>query len=187
MDSLFHFLFPIIGALAARLHVKHGFRTILFLGFLTVIIDIDHYIYGFERMLFHNIFLTVALPMAIIAYVFIYEKDYYAKGFSVMLFLFLSSHLILDIFTEPGVAVFYPLSRQYYVVNFNVYVPVLSKFVTEAAIISSYGIGLLIFSVLILLPCMFLDEIIITMEKGHEDFRFALKDVKKEIIKILSG
>ncbi|UCG95319.1 MAG: metal-dependent hydrolase [archaeon] len=187
MDSLFHFLFPVIGALAARVHVKHGLRTILILGLLAVIIDIDHYIYGFERLLFHNIFFTVALPLAIIALVFIYKNDYYMKGFSVMLFLFLSSHLILDVFTEPGVAVFYPLSSQYHTINFNIYVPILSRFAAKGAIISSYGTGMLIFAIFILLPCMFLDKIIVTMESKHENFETAMKDVKKEMVKILSG
>ena len=65
MDSLFHFLFLIIGALAARFHVKHGFRTVMILGFLTVIIDIDRYVYGFEKMLFHNLFFTVGLPLVL--------------------------------------------------------------------------------------------------------------------------
>ena len=187
MDSLFHFLFPIMGALAARVHLKHGLTNIIGLGFLAVLIDLDHFFYGFERLLFHNIFFTVALPSAIMITVFLYKTDYYTKSFSVMLFLFLSSHLILDIFTEPGVAVFYPLSSQYFAIKFNVYVPIVSRFASEGAVISSYGVGLLLFTVFILLPCMFLDEIIVLMEKKHENFRSALKDVKKEMVNLLSS
>lgn len=187
MDSLFHFLFPIIGALAARVHVKHGIRTIILLGVITVLIDVDHFIYGFDRMLFHNIFFTVVFPLVIILVVFLSKSDYYMKGFSVMLFLFLSSHLILDIFTEPGVALLFPLSAQYYLLDFNIYVPIASKFSSQGAIVSSAGIGVLIFTVLILFPCMFLDEIIFFMEKKHENFRSALKDVKKEMLETLSG
>jgi membrane-bound metal-dependent hydrolase YbcI (DUF457 family) len=173
--------------MAARVHLKHGLRNIIGLGFLTVLIDIDHFFYGFERVLFHNIFFTVAFPLLIMIAVFMYKTDYYAKGFSVMLFLFLSSHMVLDIFTEPGVALFYPFTSQYFKINFNVYVPIFSRFATEGAIISSYGVGLLLFTVFILLPCMFLDEIIVLMEKKHESFGSALKDVKKEMINILSG
>jgi|GEM_PF-1339768 len=186
MDSLFHFVFPIICALAAKVHIKHGVRNIVLLGILTVLIDIDHFIYGFERMLFHNIFFTIILPLFIIFLVFNSKSDYYLKGFSVMLFLFLSSHILLDVITEPGVALLYPFSTDYYKLDFNVYVPIASKFSGEGAIISSTGVGLSIFAVIILLPCIFLDEIIFIMEKKHESFRKALKDIKKEMIKILS-
>ena len=36
MDSLFHFIFPIIAALAARVHIKHPIRNILIAAFLAV-------------------------------------------------------------------------------------------------------------------------------------------------------
>ena len=109
MDSLFHFIFPMIAALAARVHIKHPIRNILFVALLAVLIDVDHFI-GLERALFHNVFITIFIPLALMAFVFPLDKKYYLKGFTLLLIIFLSSHLVLDVFTEPGVALFYPLS-----------------------------------------------------------------------------
>ena len=69
MDSLFHFIFPIIAALAAKVHVKHEIRNILIVGVLAVLIDVDHFV-GVERATFHNIFVTVLIPIIIIILAF---------------------------------------------------------------------------------------------------------------------
>lgn len=183
MDTLFHFLFPVITALAAKVHVKHRIKSILIAGALAVLIDLDHFV-GVERATFHNIFITLLLPLVIVFLAFIFKASYNLKGLSILLLIFLSSHLVLDLF--PGnVALFYPFSSTYYSFNFNVMIPLKSNFVPEGYLegylISTLGVGILIYSIIIILPCLFLDDIIEIMEKRHESFRKALKDFLKKI------
>jgi len=172
MDSLFHFVFPIISALAAKVHVKHEIRDILIVGVFSVLIDLDHFI-GLERATFHNIFITLLLPLIIVILAFSFKAKYNFKGLSVLLLIFLSSHLFLDVFSEGPVALFYPFSNSYYTFNFNLSIP-------EGYIISTLGVGILIYFIIIFLPCLFLDDIIEIMEKKHESFRRALKDLLKK-------
>ena len=179
MDSLFHFVFPIIAALAARVHIKHPIRNILIAAFVALALDLDHFIgVGLERALFHNIFITILIPGIFLVYAFSLKKKYYLKGFAVLLLIFLSSHLILDVFTEPGVALFYPIIDNYYAADFTISIPLYqSQFATEGLLVSSIGMGILIFFLIIILPCLVLDEIIEIMEKKHEGFRKVVKDL----------
>jgi hypothetical protein len=84
MDTLFHFIFPIIAALAARLNVKHPIKSILAAAVLTVLIDVDHFI-GLERIAFHNVFVTILLPLALLYLSFHFKMSKYAKGFFLLL------------------------------------------------------------------------------------------------------
>jgi membrane-bound metal-dependent hydrolase YbcI (DUF457 family) len=176
MDSLFHFLFPVLIALAAKVHVKHEIRNILIVGVLTVLIDLDHY-FGLTRATFHNVFITLLLPVIIIIIAFSFKKNYSLKGFSVLLLIFLSSHLFLDLFSEGPVALFYPLSNEYYSFNFNISVPLGSGY--NGYLISTMGVGILAYFIIIFLPCLYLDDIIEIMEKRHESFRKALRQFIK--------
>jgi membrane-bound metal-dependent hydrolase YbcI (DUF457 family) len=176
MDSLFHFIFPVLAALAAKVHDKHEIRDIIIAGALAVLIDIDHYV-GLVRATFHNIFITLLLPIIFVSIAFSFNKKYNFKGFSILLLIFLSSHLFLDFFSEGFVALFYPISQEYYSFSFNILVPIGSQFSSSGQIISTEGIGILIYFVIIFLPCMFLDDIIEIMERKHESFRKVLKDL----------
>jgi len=180
MDSLFHFIFPIIAALAAKVHVKHEIRNILIVGVLTVLIDADHFV-GVERATFHNVFITLILPIIIIILAFSFRANYSFKGFSILLLIFLSSHTFLDLFSGyPGVALFYPINDTYYSLEFGITIPLTTKFapsIMEGYIISSLGLGILLYLIIIILPCLFLDDIIEIMEKKHESFRKALKSL----------
>jgi len=176
MDLLFHFLFPVIGALAAKIHVKHAVRNILIIGALNVVLDLDHF-FGVERATLHNIFITLLLPIFIIILAFSFKTSYNFKGVSVLLLIFLSSHLILDIFSEGPIAIFYPLSNIYYRVDLDITMPLDSRFAERGYLISTLGVGILIYFIIIILPCLFLDDIIEIMEKRHESFRKAIKDL----------
>ena len=178
MDLLFHFLFPIIGALAAKVHIKHKIRDILIIGALSLLVDLDHFI-GLERATFHNVFITLLLPIIIIILAFSFKKSYNLKGLSILLLIFLSSHLILDIFSEGYVALFYPISNKYYTFEFDISIPLNSSFYSRGYIITTFGVGILIYFIMIILPCLFLDDIIEIMERRHERFRKALKDLGK--------
>lgn len=179
MDSLFHFIFPIIAALAARVHIKHPIRNILLAAFLAVAVDIDH-VFGIPRVTTTNIFLLVLIPMIFIFFAFSRKKNYELKGFAILLLIFLSSHLFLDMFTG-GVGLFYPLSEQIYSIDLDI--PFAwtnySGMGYEGLIVSSLGVGISIFFILIILPCLFLDEIIVKMEKKHESFWKAVKEISK--------
>lgn len=172
-DSLFHFVFPIVAALAARVHLKHPVRNIVLAGLLSVLIDLDHLSFlGLSRALFHNVFVTILLPLVIVFLTFYFRKSYNTKGFAILLLIFLSSHTYLDWAFGGGVALFYPISQTYYSLNLNFAV-------SEGNLISGPGLGLLFYFVSIILPLFFLDEIIELMERKHESFRKALKNLIK--------
>ncbi len=178
MDSLFHFIFPIIAALAARVHIKHPVKNILIAAFLAVAVDIDHLI-GIPRATTTNIFVLVLIPLLFMVYAFSKKKSYNLKGLSVLILIFLSSHLFLDIFSG-GVALFYPLSNVFYAIDFNIPL-VWTNYAGvgyEGLIVSSLGVGISLFFAIIVLPCMYLDRIIVIMEKKHESFWKAVKDLK---------
>ena len=196
MDTLFHFIFPIIAALAARINIKHPIRTILIAAFITVLIDLDHFI-GFERATFHNVFVTVLIPLILLVLSFHFKLKRYIKGFFFILLIFLSSHLFLDLFSSPAfgdsigitkgsIALFYPLSTAGYSINFNLRTPlesVYSQHTIEGYVVSSLGFGILLYFIIILVPCLFLDDIIEIAERKHESFRKAFKTFFHNILK----
>jgi len=103
------------------------------------------------------------------------------------LLIFFSSHLFLDLFslctqngigiTEgAGVALFYPLSSVMYSIDFNIEI-------SKGYIVSSQGFGLLVYFIMIIFPCLFLDDIIDIAEKRHEKFRKAANELLRNAIK----
>lgn len=195
MDTLFHFVFPIIAALAARVHIKHPVRSIFTAAFLSVLLDVDHII-GLERATLHNIFLTLFIPLILLYLSFHLKWSKYTKGFFFLLLLFLSSHVFLDLFSSPamgngigiiegqGVALFYPLSTTKYAIEFNVYVPLRSyPNSIEGYLVSSLGFGILLYFAIILVPCLFIDDIIEIAERKHEKFMKATREFFKGLIR----
>lgn len=196
MDSLFHFVFPIIAALAARLHLKHPIKSILSAATLTVLIDVDHFI-GLPREIFHNIFVTIMIPAVLLLLAFHLRANRYVKGFLFLLLIFLSSHVFIDMFSNPvlgngigisegsGVALFYPLSDTLYSINFNIKIPLptIESNNMEGYLVSSLGFGILMYFIIILVPCIFLDDIIEISERNHEKIRRAAKTFFNRLLK----
>lgn len=198
MDTLFHFVFPIIAALAARLNIKHPIRSILGAAFLALLIDLDHFI-GIERATFHNILITILIPLILLFLSFHLKLNRYVKGFFFLLLIFLSSHVFLDLFSSPvfggnisitegenGIALFYPLINTRYSINFNIKIPLKTSFppyTIEGYLISSLGFGMLLYFIIILIPCLFLDNIIEIAERKHEKFRKASKRFLQNLLK----
>lgn len=180
MDTLFHFVFPLIAASAARVHVRHGIPTLLLMAFLAALIDIDHFI-GITRGTLHNLFVVLLLPAVLLILAFRYGKEYH-RQISIMLLLFLFSHVILDMFQEGSVALLYPLTTAKFSIMFSVAAPTAAG----GLLISSASIGLLIYFGMIAF-CFFLEEIDSFMLRKHEGFRKAFKDAarkeKKELRK----
>jgi hypothetical protein len=197
MDTLFHFVFPIIAALAARLNVKHPIKSILGAAFLTILIDVDHF-FGMERVAFHNIFVTILVPLALLFLAFHFKANRYVKGFFLLLLVFSSSHLFLDLFSYnvfgsgigiiegSGVALFYPLSNTLYSIDFNIKIPLsisTPPYAIEGYLVSSLGFGILMYFVIIVLPCMFLDDIIEIAERKRENLGKATASFLKKTLK----
>jgi len=197
MDTLFHFIFPIIAALAARLNIKHPIRSILGTAFIALLIDIDHFI-GLDRATFHNIFVTILIPVILLFLAFHLKLNRYTKKFLFILLIFLSSHLFLDLFPPPtsggyigiiedeGVSLFYPLSTTQYEINFDVKIPLKtssSPYTVEGYLISSLGFGMLLYFIIILIPCLFLDDIIELAERKQEKLRKASKIFLQNLLK----
>jgi membrane-bound metal-dependent hydrolase YbcI (DUF457 family) len=175
MDSLFHFIFPLIAAVAARIHVKHRIETVLGLSLAAVLIDLD--VFFIHHATLHNLFITALLPLILILLAFKFEnpKKTKYKTITIALFLFLVSHPILDMFTEGGIQLFYPLSTQLYNFEFG-------WSLGYGYVVSAAGIGLTIYFILILLV-LFLEDFISYYKK--EPVKKALFDtIKKEERKI---
>ena len=170
-DSLFHALFPVISALAARVHLKHPIRNIFIAGLLTVLIDLDHLSFlGPSRGLLHNMFVTTVIPYILVILTFYFRRSYQEKGFAILLAIFLPSHTFLDLAFGGGAMLFYPFSQTIYYLNFN--------FMTsEGALVSAAGLALLFYFVSIIAPLYFLDKLIEKTNKQHETFRKALKEL----------
>jgi membrane-bound metal-dependent hydrolase YbcI (DUF457 family) len=195
MDSLFHFIFPIIAVLAARPRTKHIIKTSIAAASIAVLLDLDHFI-GLERALLHNIFVTLLLPLALLYFSFHFRTNKYVKGFFFLLLIFLSSHLMLDLFSSPafgtgigieenafGVALFYPLSNVRYSINFNIIISKIGYQSLEGYLVSSLGFGILLYFIIIIVPCLFLEDIIDIAERRHEKFRKAANELFRKAIK----
>ncbi len=191
-------MFPVIAALAARLNIRHQIKTILSLAFLGVLLDIDHLFIGLERMLLHNVFITLLIPLILLALAFLIKLDKYKKGFILLLLIFLSSHVFLDLFNPNiedgirinmdtgGVALFYPLSTVKYSIDFNLRSTDIFPFLPQASdgyLVSSLGFGILMYFIIVIVPCLFLDDIIELAEKRHEKFMKASKEFFRNILK----
>ncbi|NIO45084.1 MAG: hypothetical protein GTN36_06060 [Candidatus Aenigmarchaeota archaeon] len=190
MDTLFHFVFPVIAALAARIYIKHPVRTIFAAAIITLLVDLDHFI-GVERTTFHNIFITVLIPIFLILLTLNFKSKKHLESFSFLLLIFLSSHAFVDLFSSPafgsnigittgeGIALLYPFSGEKYSINFNIRIPLrnsISPYMIEGYLVSSLGFGILLYFILILVPCLFLDNIIEISERKHEKFIKSAKE-----------
>ena len=175
MDSVFHFIFPLIIALAARVHLKHGMLWVLGLALATVLIDLD--VFFVHRATFHNLFVTLLLPAVLVAFAVQYEKiGSKYKTLSLLLLLFLFSHTILDMGTEAGVQLLYPFTDQVYQFTGGISVGLPAG---EGYLISGLGISLLLYFFLLLLV-LFVEDFVKYFEKDR-NVEKALKDtIRKE-------
>jgi hypothetical protein len=149
MDPLFHFIFPLMAAMAARIHMKHGIPAVLLMAFSTLLIDADHFI-GVPGGTFHNLFFTLAIPFIMLSIAYNWGGEMERQA-SMCLLLFLFSHTILDLFSGGTVALFYPITGQQFAISADV-------MWGPYQIISSSGMGLLIYFSM-LLVCFFLQDI----------------------------
>lgn len=103
-----HALFPMLFLLA--FFPKLSKKYVFYLLPLVWIIDLDTYIGGTHRYLFHN--LLAVILISVVVY-FIWDK----KAFFVTLF-YTGCHLIFDL-AYPGVALFYPFVQKTFYISAN--------------------------------------------------------------------
>ena len=106
MDTFAQITIPIIILLALRVDT----RKILLMFPFTFLIDLDVFFAGTHRLLFHNIFVAVLLPLAFLMYIKKYQRKY--TEYAWIAIFFLISSLILDL--NQGVAFFYPLTTDFF-------------------------------------------------------------------------
>lgn len=161
MDSLSHFALSLIGGLAMGLHRKHKFTYLLGISFLSVLIDVDHFIYLYglasEVRIFHNIYFAVLLPFTLFVLSTYLERNTESiryQTFFLLMTLMLSGHLIADMVQGP-VKIFYPLSE------FSIMMPAFEISVTENnwGIVLPAGLGLASYAILIMAGAMVHDTI----------------------------
>jgi membrane-bound metal-dependent hydrolase YbcI (DUF457 family) len=82
---------------------------VLLLAPLAVLLDIDHLLPPYHRLLLHNLFILVPI-ISLALYARFRTKNDLLYNVALIATFFLFSHLLLDLFTGAGVPLFYPLS-----------------------------------------------------------------------------
>ncbi|VVC03865.1 LexA-binding, inner membrane-associated putative hydrolase [Candidatus Burarchaeum australiense] len=179
MDVLFHFLFTLMALYAARVHVRHHHLAPLIFAFVATLPDVDHFLGLVARGTLHNIFVTFFFPLILIALAFKYEKyGVFWKQMSILFFLVLVSHPILDFFTSYSVVYFYPVSMQHVdLTNFDIQLNVEGE---TYPIVSSASAGVLVYA-FILAGAFFLEELVEIQDRTHRGFRYALGRLGEQV------
>jgi len=179
MDSTFHFIFPLIIALAARVHLRHGIEWVLGMSLATVLLDLD--VFFIHRATFHNLFVTLLIPAILVALAFHYEKrGTKYKTLSLVLLLFLFSHPLLDMGTEGGVQLLYPFSSQVFQFTGGLAIDLP---VGTGYLVSGLGISLLFYFVVLLLV-LFIEDFIRYFGQGKGVEKALEKTIRTEKRKI---
>ncbi len=187
MDTVVHFVFPLLVLLGARIHLKHGIEYALGLAALSVLLDVDHFIFV-PRGTFHNFIVVLILPIVAIFLAFKYEKKGIKwKAMSVASFIFLTGHVLLDLFDNLGVRFLYPFSMEFYSFK-NWAIGTTISTGQTAYILTPAGISITIFFAMATLV-YFLEDVVKLMQKHHEKLKDALfeetknieKDIKEEL------
>jgi membrane-bound metal-dependent hydrolase YbcI (DUF457 family) len=162
MDSLSHFIFSVLAGMAVGLHKKHKLRYVLFISFLAVLIDLDHFLvplgYQTEYRSMHNVYYAILAPVILFFVSYYYErnakKDRF-QTFFLLLGIMLTGHLIADMIEGP-VKIFYPLSE----IEISLpYVNIQSTKDFQSTIVGQYGIGLAAYAFIIFSGAMIHDTL----------------------------
>ena len=162
MDSLFHFILAILACMAVGLHRKHGFRVIIAVSLIAVLIDVDHFIFG-GRTLLHNIWFIALVPIILFFVAYWYEhrkKPRVIKwqSYILLLLVVLVSHAMADLF--QGGKLMIPN--------------------TPYPIISTTGVAFLI-GFVVILSAHFIEDFIYFVDKKHNSIKTAFGKLKSEV------
>ena len=104
VDPVTHLVIPLLALLAAKQNV----RMAVLLSVFAILPDFDS-LFGPHRMMLHNVFVIVLIPLAFIAFARLRKPNLVLPGLIVLFYL--CSHTLLDL---DGVALFYPLDANAY-------------------------------------------------------------------------
>ncbi len=110
MDTFAHIVIPLLVLLALRIDTR---KALIVLP-LAVIPDLDLFLRA-HRLLFHNVFVLVLLPLLFGYYIYHYHRKYFPYAWIGIFYL--SAHLILDL--SEGIALLYPLTTDFYAIQAN--------------------------------------------------------------------
>lgn len=108
MDTFAHIVIPLIILLALRVDTR---KALIMLP-LAIVPDLDLF-FRAHRLLFHNVFVIVVLPLLFALYIRRYYPKYFPYAWIGMFYL--CSHLVLDL--SEGVALLYPLTTDFYTIQ----------------------------------------------------------------------
>jgi hypothetical protein len=162
MDSLSHLIFSILAGMAVGLHKKHKLRYVVFISFLAVLLDLDHFLvplgYQTEYRSMHNIYIVIFAPIILFVISYRYERKTGSDRFQtffLLLGIMLAGHLIVDSIEGP-VKIFYPFS------NASIHLPHVNIQATKdfsSPIITPYAIGLAAYAAVIFLGALIHDTL----------------------------
>jgi len=183
-DVLFHFVFPLLALMIARIRFRHSLIIVFLLALSSALLDVDHFFGMLPRGTLHNIFVTLLFPLSLYIIALASEKKgMYYKNICLALLLVLFSHPMIDIFTGgAGVMLLYPISDQEFFFNTLRFGVPLPNGLT-GYIISSNGIGLSIYTAMIL-TVIFVEDFNKRMMKFRKPDKALLKTLKFEQKKI---
>ena len=181
MDSLFHFIFSVIAALALDLHKKHRLVFVISAASFAVLIDFDHFL-GWDAAYIkplHNAWIAILLPLLLFYVAYRYYRNNKKYGielqkFFLVVMAMLAGHLVADMFYGE-IKLFYPLSHEGYSFSDLPFPRPFEKY----DFITTEGIALLFYSI-ILLAILFAEDFIKWHEEKHEGVRRSIRDVVRE-------
>lgn len=170
--------------MATGLKIRHRIAVALILASLAVALDIDHFFGLLARGTFHNIFVTVLLPLALFGLALRFEKKgIFWKTVTLMAALVLFSHPAIDMFVgSGGVHLFYPLSNVDLLFS-GISLPVTLPTGFVAHAISNEGIGFSIFF-LFVLGIIFAEDLVKMLTRYKSPGKAIEKTVEMEGKKI---
>lgn len=108
VDPVTHLMIPLLALLAAKQNV----RAVVLLSVFAILPDFDSLLMP-HRMVLHNVFVVVMIPLAFIVFARLRKPEYVMPG--LILLFYLCSHVLLDL--DSGVALFYPLDADAFKVS----------------------------------------------------------------------
>lgn len=161
MDTLFHFIFALMGGMAVGFFRKYSINLIIFASFTSILIDLDHFLVPLKLAssytLLHNIFIVFFLPLFLFLLARYYEDTIHPtklQTFFLLMMIMLTGHVIADMFCGP-IMLLYPLD------NTGLMIPDIEIMLTNSfssPVIGNGGIAIAMYALVILFG-IFIDQI----------------------------
>lgn len=116
MDTLFHFIFALMGGLAIGFFRsrEYSINLIIAASIVSILIDVDHFLVPLKLAssytLLHNIYIVFFLPLSLFLLARYYRYNTKFQAFLLLLMIMLTGHVIADMFCGP-ISFFCPLDN----------------------------------------------------------------------------